>query len=335
MKSTKQNKDSRRSRRGASKGGNSMVSGGAASVNTMVYEPWMPVFPPSITKTLRYSTTFALTATSGAITGTQVFRANDLFDPDFTGTGHQPMGFDQLMLWYNHFCVLHAKIRIVAKCTSGSSPTVCLRVDADSTALTVIDRVVEVGGCITENLEVKGTYGANKILSLAVDIPKLQGVSRSAITADANLRGTAASSPSEITYFHITMWDTVATTGSAEFDVILEQTAVFFEPRDITESLKTLHGPQPEKPLLDFGDDSKDTCEYPSGQAFLESIPVLSESQIPFPKDVFTRSKVPTPAGSLRPATKLELERANSKYAEKISLCHRSASAGISFSSSS
>lgn len=211
----------------------------------MVFEPWMPIFPASITKRLRYSTTFALSSTSGAITSTQVFRANDLFDPDFTGTGHQPMGFDQLMVWYNHFCVRTARIVLVAKCTSGSSPTVCLRVDADSTPLTVIDRIVELGGCVTECLEVKGAYGANKRLSMSLDIAKLQGISKSAMTADANLRGTAASSPAEVSYFHITLWDTVGlTTGSCEVDVILEQTATFFEPRDITESFVQRPGDQ-------------------------------------------------------------------------------------------
>lgn len=215
-----------------------VVTGGGANVNTLVFEPWMPIFPASITKRLRYSTTCAIGATSGAITTTQVFRANDLFDPDYTGSGHQPMGFDQMMVWYNHFTVRKARIRVVAKNNASGSPTVCVRMDGNLTPITVIDRVVELGGCVTETLEAKGGYGANKVLELSVDIAQLQGVSPKTITADANLRGDAATSPVEITYFHICCWDTLGTTASVEVDVILDQLATFYEPRDITESFR-------------------------------------------------------------------------------------------------
>lgn len=45
----------------------------------------------------------------------QIFRTSGLFDPDYThagGTGgeHQPMGFDQLAVLYNHYEVISAKI---------------------------------------------------------------------------------------------------------------------------------------------------------------------------------------------------------------------------------
>lgn len=213
-----------------------LVSGGGGSVNTIASMPWMPVFPASVTRLFRYSSTFSASTTSGAITSTYVFRANDVFDPDFTGTGHQPMGTDPLFLWFNHAVVLRANIHVVFKNTTASTPTVCLRVDADSTPITVIDRIVEFGGCVTEVLEIKGDYGANKSLTLSADILRLQGVNKSAITADPSLRCSAAAAPTEVTYFHVTMWDTLGASGSATCDVIIEQTATFLEPRTLTQS---------------------------------------------------------------------------------------------------
>lgn len=48
-------------------------------------------------------------ATSAA---SQAYRANDLYDPDSTGIGHQPKGFDQLCLMYGKFTVLGSKISV-------------------------------------------------------------------------------------------------------------------------------------------------------------------------------------------------------------------------------
>lgn len=211
--------------------------GSAAGVNTMFSAPSMPVFPPRITKWLRYATTGTIVSTSGVITQTVIFRANDALDPEFAVGGHGPMGFDQIMVWYNHFIVLKARIKILFKNdTASTSPTVCIRVDANSTPLTSVDQIMEFGGYTTESLEAKNGYGANKELAIGVDIPTIQGVPYPAILADVNLRGTTASSPTEVTYFHVTMWNSAGVTSSCFFDVVIEYQVVFQEPRNVTLS---------------------------------------------------------------------------------------------------
>jgi hypothetical protein len=209
----------------------------SAAITSRQAENWMPIFPVKCTRTLRYSTTFQLTCTSGA-TATYVFRANDLFDPDYTSTGHQPMGFDQMMLSYNHFCVTHSTIRVTARNKSNTSPvTVCVRQDASPTPVTVIDRIMEFGGLMALELDTFGTQ--TNMLQLNLDVAKVQGISPSALTSDSTLRGDAGNSPTEVTYWHVQCWDTAALTSIVNYDVILEQTAIFFEPRDLTESLRT------------------------------------------------------------------------------------------------
>jgi hypothetical protein len=39
------------------------------------------------------------------------FRANSVYDPDLTGTGHQPRGFDEHAALYDHYTVIGSKIR--------------------------------------------------------------------------------------------------------------------------------------------------------------------------------------------------------------------------------
>lgn len=197
----------------------------------------MPLFKSRTVRRLRYSTNFQLASTAGAVT-TWVFAANGLYDPDVTGTGHQPMGFDEMMLYYNHFCVLSCKIQCIFKAASATKMTVCVRQDGSATPITTIDRIVEVGGAAIEYLEVAATSNATKRLEAAVDIARLQGIPRSALVADSTLRGNIAANPTELTYFHVATWDAAAQTGTVNVDCVLDFVAMFLEPRDITESLR-------------------------------------------------------------------------------------------------
>lgn len=60
-------------------------------------------FPVRKSCQLVYTDLVDISLTAGA--GEYLFRCNDLFDPNFTGTGTQPLYFDQLMTIYNHFVV--------------------------------------------------------------------------------------------------------------------------------------------------------------------------------------------------------------------------------------
>jgi len=185
---------------------------------------------------LRYVDNISITTTAGAV-ATYVFRANDLFDPDFTSTGHQPMGFDQMMLSYNHFCVLKARIKVTFKNYTSVSQTVAIRQDATSSPLTVINRILEFGGVVSTSLGQAGTFGSEQNLIMDVNIPRLQGVNETTALADPTLRGDAATSPTELTYFHLQAWDAAGNGANIQCQVMLEQLAMFTEPRDLIESL--------------------------------------------------------------------------------------------------
>lgn len=220
---------------------NGLASGFKQSASTSlsrVSEGWMPIFPRTTYRTLRYHTHASLSSASGVV-ATYVFRANDLFDPDYTSTGHQPMGFDQLMAFYNHFAVDRAKIIVQATNNALGPMRVAIRVDADLTPITNPDQIIEFGGVTYDVLEAKNTYGSNKTLSLCLDVAQLQGIPRRNVTTDPQLRGNAAASPAEISYFHVLVWDPLASGGVVDIDVVLEQAAHFMEPRDLTTSIST------------------------------------------------------------------------------------------------
>lgn len=80
----------------------------------------MPGFPKSKMFKFRYCDSVVLNAPIGNI-ASHVFKANGLYDPDVTGTGHQPLGFDEASVYYNHYVVLGSKITVAFSAGSTAS----------------------------------------------------------------------------------------------------------------------------------------------------------------------------------------------------------------------
>lgn len=68
-------------------------------------------FPTSKKCLLRYATTVSLNPGAGQIVKQQ-YAANGCFDPDISGAGHQPRGFDEWMSNYSHYTVIGSKITV-------------------------------------------------------------------------------------------------------------------------------------------------------------------------------------------------------------------------------
>lgn len=68
-------------------------------------------FPREMITVLRYVDTHTIQSSAGSAGG-QVFRLNSVYDPDFTGAGHQPLYYDQLTAIYNKYVVISANVRV-------------------------------------------------------------------------------------------------------------------------------------------------------------------------------------------------------------------------------
>ena len=68
-------------------------------------------FPAKMSAVLRYSDQIVLDANTSS-PARHHFRGTSVYDPDYTGTGHQPYGFDQYSRLYNHYIVDKAIITI-------------------------------------------------------------------------------------------------------------------------------------------------------------------------------------------------------------------------------
>lgn len=81
-----------------------------------------------------YGTQYSASLTPG--TGMlRVFRGNGMFDPDRTGVGHQPYGFDQLAALYKYYNVSGSSIRVwFAVASAGNAMMINVSPDASATS---------------------------------------------------------------------------------------------------------------------------------------------------------------------------------------------------------
>jgi len=153
--------------------------------------------PLQLSMVLSYSDFVAIASAAGVI-GTQKFRCNGLFDPDVTGTGHQPLYFDNFMAIYDHFTVTKSKLTWkFCNPTGLTTPShVAAYIDDDTSAVTTFLAASEQNTASWTTL--MPTDNSTHTFTKYWDAVKYFGPNP---LANDNLQGTASADPSEQSIF--------------------------------------------------------------------------------------------------------------------------------------
>lgn len=179
---------------------------------------------PAVSRTShRYIQSNVSTAATGSLAQYQ-FRANSLFDPDLTGTGHQPYGFDQWKTYYATYMVTSS--RITVECIVITSPTLAgvFTSSEVSTGLTTADTFCEPGrgqaGIVSPVFGAARTFEAKWNLS---DIPNHDPADYSALVS---------ANPTNSDFFTVYHQDAFALAASPVlyFTVLIEYNVTWKDP---------------------------------------------------------------------------------------------------------
>lgn len=190
--------------------------------------------------TNRFSRTFKYVETKSynpgiATAAINTYSANGMADPDITGFGHQPLGFDQLVgVLYDNYTVIGARIRchFASSGTSGTISQFRVGVSVRDTAgfsgsgTTLIEQgrtnwktITPIGG------------KSQAIVTNKISISKFLG--RSNVMSDSQLKGDATNNPTEQAYFLV--WvagiDDSEDGGAVFVTTEIEYLAVLTEPK--------------------------------------------------------------------------------------------------------
>lgn len=206
------------------------------SINFMPNPPFLPVGKWG--KLPFYVNSNIVTATA-LTSNAYVLTANGLWKPsasDATNT-NQPMTFDQMMQFYEHYTVTNCKITVNFYSNDvDDAYVVGILVAPDATPISDIRRLNENGMLIKRNIGKNDGSGRNQVtLSMSVNISKVNG--KKSIVADNLFRGDGSSNPLEQSYIHLFAYNYQSNnTVTCLFEATLEYTAKFTEPRKLTVS---------------------------------------------------------------------------------------------------
>lgn len=151
------------------------------------------------------------------------------------------MGFDQMMLLYDQYTVMGAKMTIT--CVSSTLPLAAgIYLNPDAVAVTSPLQLVENGLVAATHLDCSYTGGGTgqriAKVTKSVDIPSYFARPRGlSIVNDPELHGTASANPVEQVYFGVCAWDFITNESTTlYYDVLIEYDVVFSEPRKLAVS---------------------------------------------------------------------------------------------------
>jgi len=165
------------------------------------YRAALNPFPNTKLVRHKYVDTISIPAGGGAgLASIYQFRANSMYDPDFTGVGHQPLFRDEMATQYKYYTVLKSTIRVSFAGTNGQELNFLLWCDDDSTAPTNPNDALEQHRGSLDRLDRR--YSP-KVLTGFFDAAKWNKTTRSALLADDMHKTAQSGNPdSSITKFY-------------------------------------------------------------------------------------------------------------------------------------
>lgn len=147
-------------------------------------------FPREWYTRLHYAHWTGMTCPAAGVAGEIIFRLNSLYDPDFSGAGHQPYQYDQLVPMYSESIVYGCKVDLIWDNPSSDGMFMGYAITASNitgVAGKSIDAIMELPGVSVVRLNNTGSQIRKQ--SVYVPLHQLAGITKSAYMGEPTIYG--------------------------------------------------------------------------------------------------------------------------------------------------
>lgn len=188
-------------------------------------------FPPKMITKMRYADTTRLDPVVG-VPASYIFSANNIWDPNVSGVGHQPYGRDEFAMLYTYYRVLKSRIiaTFIPSVSGAAGASVCgVSLQPDTTTVSSFDTIRETKSahykvCAGDSNRVTVTNGFNSKKMFASNMGSLNALMSSA--------------PGEQAYFHVFVTNALFSGDLAPVDIVItiEYTVLMWELKTLPQS---------------------------------------------------------------------------------------------------
>lgn len=146
---------------------------------------------------LKYSEVFGMSYAGAGFANYYQFRTNSLYDPNLTGTGHQPLGYDAWSSFYSRYRVRGMSYVVTfTNIETAAQMEVAITLRPNVTVDTTIETIRESPSCVYKSiLGTEGSGQANKSTRGYASVAKMRGVSKTRVNAESDYQALVTASP--------------------------------------------------------------------------------------------------------------------------------------------
>lgn len=193
-----------------------------------------PIPKKFVTK-LKFYQQNSLNPGAAGIPAVTLFRGNSLFDPDYSGAGAQPRGFDQFMTMFDHYVVIGSKIKVRFSASTQLSEPLVVGITKRDGVNQFVNKVdyqeyaYNKSRLLSPGDATRG-YGYTPPIITMIGTNRFLG--RSKPLSDPELKGSASTNPTEQWFYHVYAYPLSSNdTAACNAEIWIEYTAVFIEPK--------------------------------------------------------------------------------------------------------
>lgn len=189
-----------------------------------------------------YGSYFSFTGQSDGSAAHRVYACNGLHDPNITGIGHQPKGWDQLKTLYNKYTVVGAKLNVMCLDGRATGSNIGRLVGYVGNNTNNVysgqdhESVVEDEPRKRKMLHFYPQYG-NNIKNMTLKFSAKKHFNLKSLINEEGYSAAVGANPTNLAYFHL-LWDGPESTNPGNFSVLVKITYIcmLHDPKRIDQS---------------------------------------------------------------------------------------------------